>query len=102
MEGVQIVMDLVGQEKDGLGKGRHVTCHRLSFNKRLQKPTLGCLFEPLMRKWFNFFETVSSIHLNLQFQLRSVREVCKDFNIMSSSLSADRVKSNQRLLGANS
>ena len=28
----------------------------------------------------------------MQFQLRSVREVCKDLNIMSSSLSADRVK----------
>ena len=61
-------------------------------NKRLQKPTLGCLFESLIRKWFDFFETVSSTHLNLQFQLRSVREVCKDLNVMSSSLSADRVK----------
>ena len=40
-------------------------------NKRLQKPTLGCL----LRERFNFFKTVSSIHLNLQFQLRSVREV---------------------------
>ena len=36
-------------------------------NKRLEKPALGCLFEPLIRKRFNFPETVSSIHLNLQF-----------------------------------
>ena len=61
-------------------------------NKRLQKPTLGCLFESLIRKRSIFFETVSSIHLNLQFEVRSVREVCKDLNVMSSSLSADRVK----------
>ena len=27
-------------------------------NKRLQKPTLGCLFEPLIRKRFNLLETV--------------------------------------------
>ena len=62
--------------------------------KRLQKPTLSCLFESLIRKWFDFFETFSIqfIHLNLQFQLRLVREVCKDLNVMSSSLSADRVK----------
>ena len=49
---------------------------------------MGCLFEPLIRKQFNFFETVSSIHLNLQFQLRSVREVFKDLNVISPSLSA--------------
>ena len=29
--------------------------HVLYLNKRLQKPTLGCLFEPLIRKRFNFF-----------------------------------------------
>ena len=52
-------------------------------NKRLQKPTLGCLSESLIRKRFDFFETVSSIHLYLQFQLRSVREVCKDLNVVS-------------------
>ena len=38
------------------------------------------------------FDTVLSIHLNLQFQLHSVRELFKDLNVMSSSLSADRVK----------
>ena len=67
-------------------------------NKRLEKPTLGCLFEPLIRKRFNLFETVLSIHLNMQFQLRSVREVCKDLNIISSSLSADRVKCEPELI----
>ena len=45
-----------------------------------------------------FFETVLSIHLNLQFQLRSVREVWKDLNKMSSSLSADRVKCEPELI----
>ena len=73
-------------------------CHRQPSNKRLQKPTLGCLFESLMRKRFNFFETVSSSHLNLQFQLRSVREVYKDLNTMSSSLSADQVKYEPELI----
>ena len=68
------------------------------YNKRLEKPALGCLFEPLIRKRFNFLETVSSIHLNLQFQFRSVREVCKDLNIMSSSLSADRVECEPELI----
>ena len=67
------------------------------------KAYTGLLFEPLMRKWFNFFETVLINPFKFAVSvLRSVREVCKDFNIMSSSLSADRVKSNQRLLGANS
>ena len=65
-------------------------------DKRLQKPTLGCLFKPLIRKRFNLFETVSSVHLNLQ--LRSVKEVCNDLNIMSSSLSADRVKCERELI----
>ena len=67
-------------------------------NKRLEKPALGCLFELLIRKRFNFLETVSSIHLNLQFEFRSVREVCKDLNIMSSSLSADRVECERELI----
>ena len=67
-------------------------------NKRLEKPALGCLFELLIRKRFNFLETVSSIHLNLQFEFRSVREVCKDLNIMSSSLSADRVRYEPELI----
>ena len=67
-------------------------------NKRLEKPALGCLFELLIRKRFNFLETVSSIHLNLQFEFRSVREVCKDLNIMSSSLSADRVECEPELI----
>ena len=39
-----------------------------------------------------FYETVLSIHINLQFQMRSVGEAYKDLNITSSSLSADRVK----------
>ena len=64
----------------------------MSRNKRLQKPTLACLFELLIDKRFNFFETVSSIHLYLQFQLRSVRDVFKALNVMISRLSADRVK----------
>ena len=45
-----------------------------------------------------FFLKVLSIHLNLQFQLRSVREVCKDLNIMSLHLSADRVKYEPELI----
>ena len=65
----------------------------MSRNKRLQNPTLACLFDPLIDKRFNFFETVSSIHLYLQFQLRSVRDVFKALNVMiSRRLSADRVK----------
>ena len=55
-------------------------------NKSNKRPTLGCLFEPLIRK------------RNLQFQLRSVREVCNDLNITSSSLSADRVKCELELI----
>ena len=42
---------------------------------------------PLTRKRFRFFETVLSIHLNLQFLLRSVGEVYKDLDMMSSGLS---------------
>ena len=62
------------------------------------KAYTGLPFEPLISKRFNFFKTVSSIHLNLHFQLCSVREVCKDLNITSSSLSADRVKCELELI----
>ena len=64
--------------------------HSTQDPKRLQKPKLGCLFEPSIRKRFNVFETVSSVHFHLQFQLCSVREVFNDLNVMS--LLADRVK----------
>ena len=72
---------------DGSSRARFLLYSGFLFNdnKRLQKPTMGCLFEPLIRKWFSFLETVSSIHGNLQIQLRSVREVFKDLNVMSSS-----------------
>ena len=36
--------------------------------------------------------------LVMGFRLRSVRELCKDLNIMSSSLSADRVKYEPELI----
>ena len=48
-----------------------------SRNKRLQKPTLCCLFEPLIRKRFNLLKLIyQSI-----YQLRSV-EVYKDLSII--------------------
>ena len=56
------------------------------------KANTGLPFSTLDSQTVQLIKTVLSIHLNLQFQLRSVREVCKDLNIMSSSLLADQVK----------
>ena len=67
--------------------GRRFYASLLLFNKRLQKPTLGCLFEPLIRKRFNLFETVSSIHLNLHNSVSpSLRRRANARNVSTSFL----------------